>query len=62
MAKIAMVFIPEKETKNTVKYNEKLIEGEVANIGVLYVQKTTVKALGNSFTDAIAVTIEGVAK
>ena len=34
-----LVFEKEKETKNTVKFQEKAVEGQAPVIGTLYVQK-----------------------
>lgn len=62
MDKLELIFSYEKETKNTIRYQEEL--GEMAHssrdiaVGSLYVQKET---LGDPPPQRLKVTIEGVA-
>lgn len=50
-----VLFQMEKETKNTVKYQE---IGDVPVIGTIYVPKHTLQTLGNSKAPQIVITIE----
>lgn len=42
--RLDLSFVRERETKNTVRFQE---QGDLAAVGVLYVQKDAVRALGN---------------
>lgn len=53
--KKVVTFRMEKETKNTVKFQE---VGDVPVVGYLYVQKHALQALGNARPSEITVTIE----
>lgn len=44
MANIVLEFEKERDTKNTVRYQE---VGDVHSVGTLYIQKHAVKELGN---------------
>lgn len=48
-----VTFSKEKETKNTVKFNEDAVEGQAPVIGTLYVQKW---AVGDATTITVTVT------
>jgi hypothetical protein len=52
-----LVFIPERETKNTVRFNEQTENGEQPSIGVLYVQKHALKELKLTAPDKLVVTL-----
>lgn len=59
---IVLVFTPERETKNTVRYQEDAHDGTVGNpgepaIGTLYVQRRTIERLGLTTTDRLTVTL-----
>ena len=54
MEKLELVFEQEKETKNTVRYQE--VADDEPVVGTLYVQKWAAKKLGN--TTKIKLTIE----
>lgn len=62
-APIVLVFVPERETKNTIRYQEQAPDGTVGNpgdgqaIGTLYVQKQTIERLGLSGSDPLTVTL-----
>jgi hypothetical protein len=51
-------FVPERDTKNTVRFNEVVKAGEPAAIGTLYVQKEALKGIGYKEGDSLEVTIE----
>jgi hypothetical protein len=53
---ITITFAVEKETKNTVKFQEVPVKGQADYVGQLYVQKHTIEALDNPTT--ITVTID----
>jgi len=58
---MTITFDPERETKNTWRYTERLVGGlEVPKIGTLYVPKATLKELGLSEAAPIVVTLECV--
>jgi len=51
-------FAKDRETKNTVRYEELVDEMDVSKVGYLYVQKHALKELG--FPETLKVTIESV--
>ena len=55
MEKLELKFTYEKETKNTIRYQEELGDADIA-IGSLYLQK---EALGKPVPKKLKVTIEG---
>ena len=55
MTKKTIAFVKEKETKNTVKFNEQPAPGEPPVVGTLYVQKWIVDK-----ATAVKVTLETV--
>lgn len=57
---IEIKFEREKETKNAVRFAEKLGERERGVVGTLYVLKSDLDKLGNP--EEISVTISGVTK
>lgn len=58
MDQIVITFVPEKETKNTVRYQEQdQTEPGQPAIGTLYVQKATITALGLTPSDNLTVTL-----
>lgn len=61
MNDIVLVFTPERETKNTIRYQEKPADGTVGEpvpaIGTLYVQKATIQRLGLGPNDDLTVTL-----
>lgn len=54
---IRLLFKVERETKNTVRYNEQVKRGEAPAIGVLYVRKTALQNLGVTAEDDLVVTL-----
>lgn len=56
---IEVTFKVEKETKNTVRYAEVPRDDAEPAIGVLYVRKSVVKALGNP--EFLSVRVEAIA-
>lgn len=54
---IRLLFKVERETKNTVRYNEQVKNGETPAIGVLYVRKTALQNLGVTAEDDLVVTL-----
>jgi hypothetical protein len=54
--KVVARFVPERSTKNTVRFNEVVGLGTPA-IGVLYVQKSALKEIGYKEGDDLEVTI-----
>lgn len=52
---ITAEFAVDKDTKNTKRYTEVVQEGDLAQIGTVYVPKYTLKDLGNP--DKITVTV-----
>jgi hypothetical protein len=52
---ITAEFIRERETKNTVRYQE---QGDAPYIGTLYIQKFAGRDLGGALPERIRVTIE----
>jgi hypothetical protein len=52
--KLERVFEMEKETKNTVRYQEEQVEGQPPVIGTIYVQKWALKGIPNK----VKVTLE----
>ncbi len=53
--KLEIIFKKERDTRNTVRYVE---QGEVLNIGIVYIQKHAIAQAG--LKDEIKVTIESV--
>lgn len=53
-------FEMERETKNTIRFNEKVGEMESPSIGVLYVQKHALKELGLKTGDDLIVELRAV--
>jgi len=52
-------FIPERITKNTVRFQEQLLSDmDVPVIGTLYVQKTALAKLGYKENDVLIVNLE----
>ena len=49
-------FVQDRETKNTVKFDEQSAEAPI--IGALYIQKHALRKLGYTPEDSITVTIE----
>jgi hypothetical protein len=54
--RIELVFERERETKNTVRYQEIVADGAEPSIGTLYVRKTAIASLGTA--ESLRVTIE----
>jgi len=54
MIEYELTFEQEKETKNTVRFQEQVVDGEQAVIGPLYIQK---HALGNEPPKTLTVTV-----
>lgn len=54
MDSITATFSPERETPNTIRFEEQVEDGEQAIIGKLYVRKS---ALGDTTPDTLMVTI-----
>ena len=50
---IVLKFDKEKETKNTVRYQEQERDGEPKLVGTLYLQKFVAKTLGETVTVTI---------
>lgn len=46
MEKVKVTFEVEKETKNTIRFAEKVAKGKPAYIGTVYVQKHTLAQVG----------------
>lgn len=61
MSQTVLVFTPERETKNTIRYQEDPPDGTVGSpepaIGTLYVQKRAIEALGLTPADKLVVTL-----
>ena len=51
-------FVPEKETKNTIRFQEDTFDTDNITIGSLYVQKHTLKNMGWKHGDTLTITIE----
>lgn len=52
------VFVFEKETKNTVRFQEVVEEGKTPIIGPVYIQKSALKELGHTGTQGIELDVE----
>jgi hypothetical protein len=52
-----LIFVMERETKNTVRFNEEVSGHEQPSIGVLYVQKHLLQALKITTGDKLVVTL-----
>ena len=57
MAETKLIFLPERETKRTIRYQEARGHQGGPVIGTLYVQKHAIEALGLSPTDRLTVTL-----
>lgn len=51
-------FVPEKETKNTIRFQEDTFDTDNITIGSLYVQKHALKNMGWKHGDTLTITIE----
>lgn len=55
---VVLTFDQERETKNTVRFQERPNESGVTFVGTLYVQKSIAMALG-SMPETLTVTVQG---